>query len=173
MIRVGRSSFCTTVLVVATFLLGCEPQERRPGFWLSGEVVEAAVTDWSFSDGIQSIFVETRTWYGIPHSVTTGFIVYGDSLYVASVYFEGGKFPDDRMWNRNLVRDRRVRLKIGDRIFEREARVVEDPAEFSGVRGAYGESYAVMRDLAAMPEAERPGIYFFRMDPRTPTNYAD
>ena len=47
-----------------------------PGLWLKGEVVDGPVTDWDFINEVNhpitgnSIMLETRTWYGIPHSVT-------------------------------------------------------------------------------------------------------
>lgn len=116
----GRSlrtfSLCLAILSVTA----CEPKDRRPGLSLSGNA--ATAEDWSFVDAHREIFVETRTWYGIPHSVTTVCVAHNGTLYVPSVYFDGGDFPDARFWNRNVARDPRVRLKIGDRIFERRAR---------------------------------------------------
>src|SRR6266849_1529674 len=50
----------------------------RPGLWLTGEVVHTPVTNWDWVNKIRdpirknTIMIETRTWYGIPHSVTTG-----------------------------------------------------------------------------------------------------
>ncbi len=162
-----RPQISWSVLLLSLILLAsCEPQDRRPGFWLSGELVETPVTDWSFTDEIPEIFVETRTGYGIPHSVTTVCVAHNGTLYVPSVYFEGGEFPDARIWNRNVVRDQRVRLKIGERIFEREAVLVEDPAEWSEVLDAFARKSSFWKDLAEKPESERPKIIFFRMDPR-------
>ena len=147
-------------------LVSCEPQDYRPGFWLSGEVEQTPVTDWSFTDKIPEIFVETRTWYGIPHSVTTVCAVHDGALYVPSVYLEGGEFPDARFWNRNVVRDSRVRLKIGEQVFEREAVLVEDSAEWNAVLSAFSGKFAFWKGLAEKSEAERPKLVFFRMDPR-------
>ncbi len=147
-------------------LVSCEPQGRRPGLWLSGELVETPVTDWSFTDEIPEIFVETRTWYGIHHSVTTVCVAHGGTLYVPSVYFEGGEFPDARFWNRNVVRDPRVRLKIGERIYEREAVLVEDPVEWNVVLEAFGRKSPFWKDLTGKPESERPKIIFLQMAPR-------
>ncbi len=144
----------------------CEPQDRRPGLWLSGELVTAPVDDWSFTDEIGEIFVETRTWYGIPHSVTTVCVAHDGSLYVPSVYLDGGEFPDARYWNRNVVRDPRVRLKIGDRLYERKAVLVEDPEEWDAVFAAFGRKSPFWKQLGDTPAAERPRIVFFRMDPR-------
>jgi hypothetical protein len=154
-------------LVIGVFLLvACEPKDRRPGLWLSGELVTAPVTDWSFANEVPEIFVETRTWYGIPHSVTTVCVAHNGTLYVPSVYFEGGKFPDARFWNRNVARDPRVRLKIGARIIERKAVLVEDPDEWNGVLAAFARKSPFWKELAEKPASERPTIIFLRMDPR-------
>ena len=115
------------------WLSACEPKDRRPGLWLSGEPVQGPVTDWSFTDSVPEIFLETRTWYGIPHSVTVVCVAIGDRLYVPSVYRERGEFPDERAWNRNVVRDPRVRLEIAGKLYERRAVLVEDPAEWRAV----------------------------------------
>ena len=155
------------LVVVAVFaLVACEPKDRRPGLWLSGEVVAEPITDWSFVADAREIFVETRTWYGIPHSVTTVVVAHNGTLYVPSVYMEGGKFPDARFWNRNVVRDPRVRLKIGERIVERKAVLVEDPEEWKGVLAAFAAKMPFWHELAAKPASERPTIIFLRMDPR-------
>jgi hypothetical protein len=154
-------------MLVSAVALGvaCSPHDRRPGTWLSGELVVEPVADWSFSDEAEEIFVETRTWYGIPHSVTTVCAADGAALYVPSVYFEGGEFPAARFWNRNVVRDPRVRLQIGDRLYERRAVVVEDAAEREVALAAFARKYPFWQELVAKPESERPRIFFFRMDP--------
>ena len=147
-------------------LVGCAPRDRRPGLWLSGEVVREPVGDWSFTDEVQEIFVETRTWYGIPHSVTTVCAQQAGALYVPSLYFDDGEFPEARFWNRNAVRDPRVRLQIGGRLYERQAVVVHDDAERAAALAAFARKYPFWRELLAKPEAERPRIFLFRMDAR-------
>ena len=63
----GSSSLAFLVLgLILVRAMGFEPRERSPGLWLSGEVVTTAVTDWSFTDQIEHVYVETRTWYSIP-----------------------------------------------------------------------------------------------------------
>ena len=152
---------CGLLLVAA-----CDPQDRRPGLWLRGEVVDTPVSDWSFTNTIGEIFVETRTWYLVPHSVTTVCVAQDGMLYVPSVYLEGGEFPDARAWNRNVVRDPRVRLEIDDRIYERKAVLVEDATEWDAVFAAFGRKSEFWKGLGEKPEAERPRIVFFRMEPR-------
>jgi len=155
-----------TALLAALALSACAPRDRRPGLWLSGETVTEPVTDWSFTDAVPEILLETRTWYRIPHSVTVTCVGIGDRLYVPSVYRNRGEFPSERFWNRNVVRDPRVRLQIDGRIYERKAVLVTDPAEWQQVFEAFGRKSPFWKDLAAQPEAERPKLYFLRMEPR-------
>ena len=149
-------------------LPACAPQDRRPGTWLSGERVEGPIEDWAFAAEHREILVETRTWYGIPHSVTTTFVALDGTLYVPSVYYGGGQFPDERFWNRNVVRDPRVRLKIGDRLFERRAALVTDAAERQAVFEAFARKLSFWKDLLEKPASERPTLIFLRMDPPEP-----
>ena len=107
-----RPGFLTLVTFVA-LTTGCQPSEMRPGLWLSGEVEAGPVRDWSFSHAEEEIFVETRTWYGIPHSVTTWGAAQGDVFYLPSLYFGDEEYPDGRYWNSNVARDPRVRVKVG------------------------------------------------------------
>lgn len=158
-LRIGLAS-------LLLLLAACDPQDRRPGLWLRGEAVTAPVSDWSFTDDVELIFVETRTWYGIPHSVTTVCVAHDGALYVPSVYLEGGEFPDARAWNRHVVRDPRVRVEIEDRIYERKAVLVEDDTEYDAVLAAFGRKSEFWKGLGELPAAERPRIVFFRMEPR-------
>ena len=162
----ATSRFRLTLACVALLGLACDPQDRRPGLWLRGDVVEEPVTDWTFVNTVPEIFVETSTWYRIPHSVTVVGVGIGDRLYVPSVYRERGEFPDERYWNQNVVADPHVRLEISDRIYERKAVLVEDPAEWQAVFDAFAQKSPFWADLAAQPEDTRPKLYFLRMDPR-------
>ena len=145
-------------------LAACEPKDRRPGVWLSGEPVAETVSDWSFTDNIPEILIETRTWYGVPHSVTVTCAALGDSLYVPSIYPRDVAYPEARFWNRNVVRDPIVRLKIGERIYERRAVLVEDPAEWSAVLAAFARKSSFWKELSEAPVSKRPQLIFLRMD---------
>ncbi len=153
------------VLLTAT-AMGCiEPKDRRPGMRLNGDVVSEAVTDWSFSDEFQEVFLETKTWYGIPHSVTTVCAGQGDKLYVPSVYFEGGEWGD-KFWNANVEADSRVRMKLGEKIYPLEAVVVEDAAEIEAALGALMAKYPFWKEQLSKPVEERFDMAIVRMDPR-------
>ena len=91
---------CLVVALIALRIVGLDPRARRPGLWLTGQLVTQPVTDWSFTDKYPSIFVQTRSWYGLPHSVTTTITAHNGQLYLTSVYRPGSQFPRDRLWNR-------------------------------------------------------------------------
>src|SRR6185437_5377654 len=88
-----------------------------PGLWLSGKVVTTPVTDWSFVSQYRTDKVQTRTPYLIPHSVTTGFIVYNGQLYLTSMFRAGMPFPQGKRWVSDVMRDPNVRLKFGGKLY--------------------------------------------------------
>jgi hypothetical protein len=117
---------------------GCPPTDRSfsckvPGLWIKGQPVTTPVADWSFTDKIPEIKIQTQTPYLLPHSVTIWCAVYNGNLYVTS--YRG------RMWVEDIVRDPSVRLKIGDQVFDRTLSVVNDPAEKAAVLQAKGRKY--------------------------------
>ncbi|MCH1600996.1 MAG: nitroreductase family deazaflavin-dependent oxidoreductase [Pseudomonadales bacterium] len=119
-------------------------RSARPGLWLAGEVVSEAVTNWDWVDQYSDAFaedateLETRTWYGIPHSVTVLLVPRGDKLYLqssAQTFRLNKEFPYGKAWWRNVERDPRVRLKIGGKIYEMTVVLVQDRAEVAQLRG--------------------------------------
>lgn len=132
---------CLVLGLLTLRFIGYEPQDRSTGLWVTGDLVTTPVTDWSFTEEVEEIFVETRTWYFIPHSVNTLCSVYNGELYVFSAYYQGGEFPSRRYWNRNVLRDPRVRLKIGDQLFERTLSHITDEAERAAVHQTFVEKY--------------------------------
>ena len=137
------------------------PKDQRPGLWLKGELVASPVSDWSFTDEVKEIYVQTNTRYFVPHSVTTYSAIYNDDFYLMSAYYGGGRFPDARSWNRNIVRDPRVRLKIGDRLFDQTVAYVDDPSVRAPVHQAF---------VAKYPEWTSPGLENVHMLLIGPTN---
>lgn len=153
-----------TLFIVSLFsfrIFGLEPQDLRPGLWLSGELVTEQVTDWSFTDDVGEIFVQTNTRYGIPHSVTAYCIDYEGQFYLFSSYYDGGTFPDDRAWNRNVIRDPRVRLKIGENLYDQQVRLIADESIRAGVLDAWLEKYE------GWPNPGLENFYVFHVAPRT------
>jgi hypothetical protein len=124
----------------------------RPGLWLKGEVASAPVTDWSFVDrvphlgrSINTVLVETRTPYFIPHSVRTIPFVRDGMLYIRSHQDRMDlAFPRDKYWTANVSRDPRVRIKIGEKLYEATMVLVTDRSQAIAV-------------LGRNPEVRKPG----------------
>ena len=132
-------------LYVVAIFLPIDPDERRPGTRLSGTLATDQNTDWSFIEGRTRAWLETRTPYLVPHSITVSAWADEGVLYVGCIAC------DTKNWPRNVARDDRVRIKVGDRIYQRRAIRITDDAERRDVLG---------------PRAKRPGYALFRMDPR-------
>lgn len=152
--HVALRTLLASLLVVP---LGCvDPKDRRPGLWLSGEEVNGPVEDWSFSDAYPEIFLETGTWYGVPHSVTIVCASLEGRLYLWA------RHPDQKRWVENVARDPEVRLQIGDRLYAVELEPVADPEERERAYRAFAAKYG----SAPVPPEERPPLAYFRVAER-------
>ena len=92
-------------------VFGFEPSDMRPVLWLTGELVTVYCAQ------------------------------YNGDFYLFSAYYGGGNFPDMRGWNQNVMRDPRVRLKIGDRLFDQTLRYVDDESIRKPVHQAFADKY--------------------------------
>jgi hypothetical protein len=152
-------AICVVVALVALRIVGLDPQERRPGLWLQGELVAAPVTDWSFTDKHPTIYLQTRSWYLLPHSVTITCVAHNGQLYLTSVFREGSAFPQGKAWTSNVARDPRVRLKIGNRLYDETVSLLADPAQRASVLESKAKKYPTQR----VPETST--VYVFRVLP--------
>jgi|ERR1700680_374727 len=142
---VGVIVVCLVLLLIAARVNGFEPNERRPGLWLKGELVTTPVTDWSFANQIKSVKLQTNTWYGIPHSVTIYCVSYKGQLYLDSFYRAGLTYPHGRSWNEDVARDPHVRIKMGNQLYDRTLSLVNDPAEAAAVNEAKLKKYPELK----------------------------
>jgi hypothetical protein len=138
---VGVLLICLALPLVAARITGFEPNGRRPGLWLKGDLVTIPVTDWSFTDHVQNVKIQTNAWYLLPHSVTINCVSYKGQLYLDSFYAAGLKYPHGRSWNEDIARDPRVRIKIGNQLYDRTLALVTDPAEQDAVNEAKFRKY--------------------------------
>ncbi len=99
-------------LFAVLLTIACQPKDTRPGAWLRGSAAEEPVADWGFTDGIEEIFIQTRTWYGIPHSTTIWCGSMDGDLYVGS-YGE-----EKKRWERNIARNPAARLGIDGALYD-------------------------------------------------------
>jgi hypothetical protein len=75
------------------------------------------------------------------------------------VYREGAQFPGDKFWNRNMVRDPHVRLKIGDQLYDRTLSLVTDAAERQAVLQSKQKKYPRQR------VSDKSTTYVFAVSP--------
>ena len=142
------------------FASGCGPIGPIAGGALSGPVGPAQVPDWSFADSIETAQLETRP--ADPHSVNIWFAAIGDRLYVSTSMILGTREPSTRGWVEHVGKDPRVRIRLGQTIFERVARRVEDDAEYAAARQALEAKY----EIAAQDRDPERVIWIYRLDPR-------
>jgi len=134
------------LLYAVALAIPIDPDERRPGTRLSGTVVEDANPDWSFLANRQQVYVQTNTWYLIPHSVTTISFVSDNELYIPCGWCDG------KQWPKNVDADPRVTVKIGDNIYPRVAVMIPEEEE--------------KRRILNVPSGEpTPDLVLYRMDP--------
>ena len=132
---------CLILILIVLRITGFGPHARTPGLWLKGNVVTTPMTDWSFTDKIPVVQLQTETSYMLPHSVNINCLNYNGQLYLVSVYPAGTAHT----WNDNVIRDPHVRLKIGDDIYDRTVSLVTDPAEQEGVLQARHNKYPQLK----------------------------
>jgi hypothetical protein len=148
------------MLLVLVVMSGClDPADRRPGLWLTGELVEDRVDEWSFTDDYREIMIETQTAYWLPHSLTIFCVSLGDRLYVAA------RHPSTKRWVSNVDRNPDVRLKIGGQLYERRLTRVEGGEEREAVYSVYATKYGWP---PTAPE-DRPEYRFFEVVDRGPS----
>ncbi len=143
-VRFGGSLVVVFLLLLVTLrATGFEPAAcpnagaswtcETPGLWLRGDPITTPVTDWSFTDAVPTIKVETQSPWLLPYSVAAWCANYNGSLYITS--YRG------RRWTENIISHPHVRLKIGDQLFEKDIVVVEDPAEKAAAIAAKAKKY--------------------------------
>jgi hypothetical protein len=132
-------------------VFGFDPGFRHPGLWVKGEVVKEPVTDFSFARKTPGpTVVQTRDWLipGLAFSVTTARIIHNGRLYVGSGYPTGIKMPAGRHWNKNILADPVVRIRIGDKLYDGTLVYISDPQEHDEVTKVFG------------PQLWAPGFFF-------------
>ena len=150
------------LFVVTARAVGIDPGSTRPGMWLSGPVVTEPVTDWSFAADARPrgmTDLETHQWFfpALAHSVRISRFHNKGKLYILSAYPAGIKLPDGRHWNRNVLADPNVRVRIGGKLYDRKMVYVSDN------RAEYDD---LMRSAGSLFWS--PGMHFevWRLDPR-------
>jgi len=121
----GGLIICVVVLLAVVRFMGLGPHGGFPGLWLKGNLVTTPVNDWTWTDKVSTIEVQTESWYLIPHSVTIDCMTLDGRLYVSSGYPP----QSPKTWYENVARDPHVRILIGNNLYDRTLTEVKDPAE--------------------------------------------
>lgn len=140
---VGVLVLCLAVLLGVLWSTGLPPRETRPGLWIKGKVDTTPVTDWTWTNKVSHIELQTHTWYWLPHSVTIDCLAYKGQLYLSSAYPSTIR----HVWNDYVMRNPNVLLKIGDHIYKRKVYLVKDPAVIAGVLAARRKKYPRLKAL--------------------------
>lgn len=158
--------FVAVLLAIAVLLatVGLEPQDRRPGTRLDGELA-AAPSTWEFTDDTQEVHLETYPWYGIPFSVTTVLATDGSNLYLPSIYNAPGVFPGTKFWNKVVVDNPQVRLRVEGKLYELEIQNITDPTEFDRAFMALAGKYPFWQ-TALEDRDKRPYMALLKLTPR-------
>ena len=146
--------------VLLCLALGCGPLGPLSGGRLAGALQTAPVTDWSFTESLETVQLETNP--AEPHSVNTWCVGIGPRLYVPTSMIRGPKVPGERDWVKNVTADPRLRIRIDGELYERTAVRVTQPVEYESVRAALERKYGLEPEDRD-PERE---IWIFRLEPR-------
>jgi hypothetical protein len=158
---VGVIVACAILALVILSITGLDPNQRRPGLWLKGNPASFPA-DWSFANNHPTLLVETHPWYFVPHSVTIFFVTDSGQLYLHADYPPGQTFPSGKSWTAGIAHNPKVRVKIGNQVFDGKAVLVTDPAEFNALFEAFRKKYP--RSPFSDPR-RRADVYFLRVLP--------
>lgn len=141
-------------MLLAVFMgAACQPKDERPGLWLRGDAAEEKVADWSFTDPIEEILIETRPWYGLAHSTTIWCVALEGVLYV-------GSYGDEKKrWERNIERNPQASLSITGRIYDVTLTPVSDGDLIEALDAAYSRKY----DMEGVFGAGAPTWRYYRI----------
>jgi hypothetical protein len=132
---------------------GDGPLGPFPGGPLQGSLRDEPDSGWAFALRLETVAVEVDS--DPPRSVTTGVLVHQGDLYLPVTFASFQRWDD-------VVREHpRVLVRVGDRVYERHARPVDDPdwqeELFADARERYG--------TLLYPEWAFDDTDFFRLDP--------
>jgi hypothetical protein len=145
-----RPAWTLCALLVA---LGCDPISMLPGGELSG-TVEPVPSDWSFTDSVQVVQLETRP--DDPYSVNVWGVAARGALYVAAGRGESSA------WAKHVLADPRVRLRVNEDIYELRAVRTDDASERDAFLEAAHRKYGDFE----VSEEQRANAFLIRLEPR-------
>ena len=145
-----------TLLFVLPIVSGWGPCGPITGGRIAGELATELVNDWTFTDDISTIQIETRP--DDPYSVTTWCFTDGPHLYIPS------RGAPTKPWVKNVLADPRVRLRIGGKVYAMRATRVTDDGQRGKLIALLKKKYVTARwGMDDDPEAS-PDTWFFHVE---------
>ena len=163
-VPIGAVVVAAVLFLAYARIFGFDPGRVRPGLWLSGEVVTQPVGDWSFAHKLSlATSVQSRQWFLpiLPHSVNIGRFHHGTRMYIGTGYPAGIKPPQGRAWNRNVLADPNVRIRVAGKLYDVKLVEVTDAAERDDVLRSADSG--VMMDMYWAPGYY---LHLWRVEPR-------
>lgn len=157
--RIALALLALIALAAIAWFGGLGPRGPLAGGWLWGPVVRERVSEWSFTDRIGEVQVQTRLG-PLPYSVTTWNLSAGDRFYIPSG-------DCSRRWVRLVLAHPDVRVRIDGRIYELRATREDDLDAASRVAPVLLEKYLGIRDEGARFSGENRTSCLLRMEPRS------
>ena len=133
-------------------MIGCGPFVMIPGGSLSGDVVPVP-TNWAFTEDVETVQLETRP--SDPYSVNIWAVEIDDSMYIVA---GGGA---ETTWAQHIQADPRVRLRVGESLYELRAVEANDDASRDLFLVAAKKKYDFEPEGDEVNEA-----VLYRLDPR-------
>lgn len=143
---------CVVAVIVAG-RLSDGPLSALPGGPLSGELVRGSEPDWSLLRDVDTI--ELQIGSSPPHSILTGVLYHEEKLYLPVT------LAPLKRWHHVVARRPRVVIRVGERLYKRDAVPVTEPAVLD-------ELIAVGQAKYGPPFHARwtgPFTRYFRLDP--------
>lgn len=161
------ASICLTLLATA-----CGPKLFVvPGGELQGTLIAGPVENWSFTDDVKRLQLETRP--EAPYSIHLFGVSSGEAIYVASQGWRAvmGGGTQNARWVSYVAADPRVRLRVGTRLYERQAIPVKRESELARVKQLFQKKYREDAENWGFwqhqdHEGNAPLVY--RLEPRDP-----
>ncbi|MCZ6642566.1 MAG: DUF2255 family protein [Gammaproteobacteria bacterium] len=112
-----------------------------------------SLTNWTFTDDIEEIFIQTNTWYLLPHSTTIWCAEMSGGLYVGSYAGE------QKYWENNLALDPEARLQIDGKLYDVSVTPVSNAQAISDLDATYTAKY----DMAEVFGENVPEWRYYRI----------
>jgi len=154
-----------------------EPMQGGP--FLTGEVIETPVDDWSFAAG-STVEFELE---GFSTSRMAGYIMHEGEAYMTcdlGYIWNRLDFGAQKLilrtlytfkhWHTDALEDGRVRIRHEGKIYKTNFVKVEDPElnqQLRKILEAQAKEYFLPMELPPEPTSEPNDIWFFKMEPRT------